>query len=310
MSERVCVIVNPAAGRGRGARELPGVTAAFATVGITDIRTTQKREDEQAIARRAIDEGATTLVAVGGDGTWGNVANAILASGAGNGVRLALVAAGTGNDFAKTAGCPATDVEATARLVAESAETRVDVGRIEDHFFLNITGFGFDVAVLEDILKIKWVKGEALYLYSALRQLTSYPGVEIDVASAAKQRGSSRHLMLVIANAKNFGGKFRIAPEASLTDGCLDAVAILDASTWRRVNLFGAVARGTHHTLSEVIIEQAPSFTVQFSGPPAYETDGEYRQAKTAELEIACVPGALRLVAPAPPQAPSQAPQE
>ncbi|MBK9241246.1 MAG: hypothetical protein IPL75_13525 [Acidobacteria bacterium] len=137
-----------------GARrqELPGVTAAFATVGITDIRTTQKREDEQAIARRAIDEGATTLVAVGGDGTWGNVANAILASGAGNGVRLALVAAGTGNDFAKTAGCPATDVEATARLVAEGAETRVDVGRIEDHFFLNITGFGFDVAVLEDIL--------------------------------------------------------------------------------------------------------------------------------------------------------------
>jgi diacylglycerol kinase (ATP) len=136
--------------------------------------------------------------------------------------------------------------------------------------------------------------------------LASYKGVNIDVGSSLKRRGAARHLMLIIANAKNFGGKFKIAPEASLTDGCLDAVAIMDASTWRRMNLFGAVAKGTHHTLEEVIIEQAPSFTVEFSGPPAYETDGEYRQARTPELEISCVPGALRLVAPAPPEVPQR----
>lgn len=301
---RVCVIVNPASGRGRGGRVLPEVTRAFHAVGVTNIQTTQAREDEGAIARRAMDAGATTLVAVGGDGTWGNVANAILTAGAGPQVRLALIAAGTGNDFAKTAGCPATDIDATARLVAQGVETVVDVGRIEDHFFLNIAGFGFDVAVLEDIRTITWVRGEALYLYSALRQLTSYPGVDIDVASPARRRGAAKHLMLIVANARNFGGKFRIAPEASLTDGALDAVAILDASTWRRLNLFGAVARGTHHTLTEVVIEQSPSFTVQFSRPPAYETDGEYRQAASAELDITCVPGALRLVAPAPSQAP------
>ena len=304
MPERVSVIVNPAAGRGRGARTLTAVTTAFNAVGVTDIQTTKAREDEGDIARRAMDAGATTLVAVGGDGTWGNVANAILTSGANAEVRLALVAAGTGNDFAKTAGAPATDVEATARLVAEGVETRVDVGRIEDHFFLNISGFGFDVAVLEDILKIKWVKGEALYLYSALRQLTSYKGLEMEVTTPARRRSRVKHLMLVIANARNFGGKFLIAPNASLTDGRLDAVAILDASTWRRVKLFAAVAKGAHRNLNKVVIEQSPTFTVKFDSPPAYETDGEYRQAKTAELEVSCVPGALRLVAPAPSQAP------
>ena len=104
--------------------------------------------------------------------------------------------------------------------------------------------------------------------------------------------------MLVIANARNFGGKFLIAPDASLTDGRLDAVSILDASTLRRVKLFAAVARGAHLELDEVVVEQATTFTVKFATPPAYETDGEYRQAKTAELEVACVPGALRLVAP------------
>jgi diacylglycerol kinase (ATP) len=298
MPDRVTVIVNPAAGRGRGARTLAAVTQAFGRIGVTDIQTTKAREDESAIAQRAMDAGATTLVAVGGDGTWGNVANAILKAGAGRDVKLALIAAGTGNDFAKTVGCPATDVDATARLVAQGVETRVDVGRIEDHFFLNITGFGFDAAVLEDILKIKWVKGEALYLYSALRQLTSYPGVDITVASATRRRDRVRHLMMVIANARNFGGKFLIAPDASLTDGLLDSVAILDASTWRRVKLFSAVGKGKHTSMKEVVIEQSPSFTVTFDTPPPYETDGEYRRAKSAELTITCQPGALRLVAP------------
>jgi len=297
MPDRVTVIVNPASGRGRGARTLPAVIQAFNAIGVTDIQTTKAREDESAIALRAMDAGATTLVAVGGDGTWGNVANAILRSGANSSVRLALIAAGTGNDFAKTAGCPATDFEATAKLIAAGVETKVDVGRIEEHFFLNITGFGFDAAVLEDILKIKWVKGEALYLYSALRQLTSYPGVDITVASASDRRDKVRHLMMVVANARNFGGKFLIAPNASLTDGLLDSVAILDASTLRRVRLFGAVGKGTHQEMDEVVMEQSPSFTVTFDEPPAYETDGEYRRARTPELHITCVPGALRLVA-------------
>jgi diacylglycerol kinase (ATP) len=274
------------------------VTAAFGAAGFTDIRTTKAREDEQLIARAAMEAGATTLVAVGGDGTWSNVANAILASGAGDRVRLALVAAGTGNDFAKSAGAPAADFDATARLVAEGADKRVDVGRIEDHYFLNIAGFGFDVAVLEAISSVKWLRGDAVYLYAALRQLTSYPGVDIDLGSAAVNRGRVRHLMLIIANARNFGGAFKIAPEASLSDGCLDAVAILDATAWRRLTLFGAVARGTHIGLEGVVTEQAPMFTVRFAAPPAYETDGEYRRAKSDTLDVACVPQALRIVAP------------
>jgi diacylglycerol kinase (ATP) len=298
MSDRVVVIVNPAAGRGRGAHALEAVRAAFAGVGITDIRTTEAKEGERALAARAIQEGATTLVAVGGDGTWSNVANAILAAGANETVRFGMIAAGTGNDFAKTVGAPAKDFAATAKLVAEGAETRVDVGRIEDRFFLNITGFGFDIAVLDDIPSIPFLKGDAVYVASALRQLVGYGGVDIEIASSARKRGKVRHLMLVIANARNFGGAFKIAPAASLTDGLLDAISIHDASAWRRLKLFGSAVKGTHVNLPEVVTEQASSFVVHFDAPPAYETDGEYRNARTADLEITCLPGALRVVAP------------
>jgi diacylglycerol kinase (ATP) len=297
MTQRVIVIANPASGRGRGAKALPAIREGFAAVGVTDVRTTAARGDERAATLRAIDDGATTIVAAGGDGTWSNVANAILSSGAD--VRLALLAAGTGNDFAKTVGAPARDIHATARLAVEGPDVRSDVGRIEDRYFLNVSGFGFDIAVLEDIERISWLKGDAVYIYSALRQLFGYGGVEIDVRAGAANGAPPqlvRHLMLIVANARNFGGSFRIAPSASVRDGMLDAIAIRDATPLRRVKLFGAATKGTHTTLPEVVSEQSPRFTARFPTPPAYETDGEYHRARSAEIEIACVPGALRVV--------------
>jgi diacylglycerol kinase (ATP) len=298
MSRRVSVIANPAAGRGRGSRILPRVRQAFAAHGVTDLRITTGPKQERELARQAVEEGADTIVAVGGDGTWSNVANAILSAGAD--VRLGLLSGGTGCDFAKTTGSPATDPEATARLAVEGPDTRVDVGRIEDRHFLNVSGFGFDIAVLEDISRIPLLKGNAVYMVSALRQLLGYRGVEIEIASEAARRGAARHLMLIVANARNFGGAFRIAPNASLTDGLLDAVSIHDASPLRRLSLFGAAGKGTHVRAPEVTVEQAPRFVLRFAQPPAYETDGEYNRAQSAELEIACVPGALRVVTPEP----------
>ena len=303
MKSDVCVIVNPASGRGRGAKAEAGVRRAFASVGVTDIRTTSAKGDERTVALRAIEDGVDTIVAVGGDGTWGNVANAIISSGAD--VRLALLAAGTGNDFAKTLGAPANDFAATARLVAEGAEQRVDVGQVEGRYFLNVTGFGFDIAVLEDIEKINWLKGDAVYLFSALRQLFGYRGIDIDISSPARARGTAKHLMLIIANGKNFGGSFHIAPDASVSDGRLDAIAIAVAPPLRRMRLFGAATRGTHITLGEVNAEQAPSFVLTFPTPPAYETDGEYNRASSERLEVCCVPGALRVVVPAESRSPT-----
>jgi len=298
MSRKVCVIINPASGKGRGAKAEPRIRAAFGAVGVTDIRSTTAKGDERHVALRAIEDGVDTIVAVGGDGTWGNVANAIL--GAQAPVRLAFAAAGTGNDFAKTVGAPALDFAATARLAVDDADMLVDVGQIEGKYFLNVAGFGFDIAVIEDVERITWLRGNAVYLYSALRQLFGYQGMTAGVTTPAHGLGAERrHLMLIVANGKNFGGAFRIAPAASVTDGQLDAVSIAVASPFRRMKLFASATRGTHVALPEVRIEQAPSFRLAFAEPPAYETDGEYNRARSAVIDVSCVPGALRVVTPA-----------
>jgi diacylglycerol kinase (ATP) len=135
-------------------------------------------------------------------------------------------------------------------------------------------------------------------MYSALRQLFGYQGIAIGATGNGQAPVLVQHLMLIIANGKNFGGTFRIAPNASITDGQLDAIAFRIAPPMRRMKLFAAAARGTHVGLPDVSAEKSDVFTLTFASPPAYETDGEYNRAKTATLEVKCVPAALRVVVP------------
>jgi diacylglycerol kinase (ATP) len=294
MRERVAVIINPAAGRGRGGLMIPQLTRIYSNLGVTDVRQTQYKGDEFDIATAAIEDGATTIVVVGGDGTTANVANAILNSG--RDVRLGVSPAGTGNDFAKTLGTAKASLRSVAEAAVTEGDARADVGRIEDRFFLNCVGFGFDVAVLEKIGSNSWLRGNSVYLVTALQQLFSFQGSELSLKSAASDRKSERLMILVIANSPWFGGMFRIAPDASVADGMLDAVAIRDLTFLRRAAVLAAVANGKHSGFDECSIERAVRFDVSFAAPPAYETDGELHHARSSTLTVACLPRALRVV--------------
>lgn len=268
--------------------------SAFAAHGITDIRTTDRQTGEAALAGSAIADGATTIVCLGGDGTCGNVANAILHSNAS--VRFGVIPGGTGNDFAKTLGVTSTPLDEIARLASEPSDDRIDVGRVDDRFFLNSCGFGFDVAVVQGLARARWLKGNGVYVYTALRQLLGFRGLNIAIRSLAADHERSLYMMLVIANAPHFGGTFVIAPAADVTDGELDAVLVLDASSIRRLRLLGAATRGAHTVYREVRVNRAPEFTLTFDGPQSYETDGEVHQGERAAVEVRCVPRALRVI--------------
>jgi diacylglycerol kinase (ATP) len=290
MTERVSVIVNPEAGRGRGMKMIPQVHAVFAQVGVTDIRYTREKGEESRLAKHVIANGSTTIVVVGGDGTTTHVANVILESG--KDVRLAIVPAGTGNDFAKVLGTDKCNPLVVARKSVERGETRVDVGKIESRHFLNCCGFGFDVAVLEGISRNKRLRGNAVYLYTALKELFSYRGFEVAVGGGY----SARHMLLVLANTEYFGGMFRIAPGARLDDGELDLIEILDLPAGRRVSMLSAATKGDHMKYPECLMDRGRSFDLSFPAPPAYETDGELHQAASPNLTVSSCPLALRVL--------------
>ena len=291
MPHSVRAIVNPASGRGRGARQLPALRQALAAHGITDIRLTIAAGDEERLARQALEDGCRTVVAVGGDGTWSKVAATL----AGSECRLALVASGTGNDFAKTVGIPATDPAAMARLAIDGPDERIDMGRLGDRLFLNIAGFGFDASVAREMLDVNWLRGDMLYLYASARQLFVFPGLDVDMVPDDAP-GFRNRLLLAICNGRRFGGSFIIAPNASLHDGELDAIVIGEASPQKRASLFGAATAGAHLRHPEVTERRAASFTLRFRTPPLFQADGELHQVTATELEVACAPGVLRIV--------------
>lgn len=291
---RICLIINPAAGRGGNRSRFSAIEAALRDrAGVTDIYYTAAAGDEEQFAQRAISSGFTTIVAAGGDGTCGRIADRIVR--AQSSCALTVIPSGTGNDFAKTIGLADKPLDWIADLILQGATSRIDVGRADGHHFLNSCGFGFDASVLEASNKVRFLKGDAVYIYSALRQLFGYRGIEIS-STAIAGAPDGRMLMVTVSNGRSLGGAFQIAPHASVTDGELDVCFIADASPINRMRLFAAALRGKHIGMRGVVATTAGRFDLVFDACPTMEVDGELRTARDRRVELTCVPRALSVI--------------
>jgi len=277
--------------------------------------TTEGPGHEQVLADRALDEGYDVIVAVGGDGTWSNVADRIVASGRED-VALGILPSGTGNDFGRNLGFHPADAAEAVRILAEGHLRAVDVGRVEtpsasEHeperfetrHFVNLVGFGFDIAVIDAARRARFLTGELLYKLTALQQLFRFPGIDLGVDDGTGSVRDGRHLMLTVSNGQYFGGGFPIAPDATLDDGKLHACMIADAAPLTRLRLFNLAEKGRHPASDRVTLLHEPRFRLTFDAPPRFEMDGDVRRAAEDALDVRLLPRALRVVAPGGPSA-------
>jgi YegS/Rv2252/BmrU family lipid kinase len=284
------VIVNPAAGRGAARKLGSQIGASFAGASIVE---TSQEGDEELLARDAIQRGARLLVSVGGDGTCGRIASEIIKSG--KNCSLAIVPSGTGNDFAKTLGVTGYTPERVRNLIDRAAPVEIDVGLADEQYFINSCGFGFDASVLQTTKRVRFLRGDAVYLYAAGRQLFRYRGAEVSAAGAPVKRGQM--LMVTVSNGRFLGGAFKIAPRASVLDGKLDACFVSDSNVIERVRLFLAAMRGTHIGMRSVTAVSVQRLTLTFPDQPWMEMDGELRRAQSKTVTLECVPRALSVIA-------------
>ena len=265
---------------------------------------------ERDLAEQAVEDGHDVIVAVGGDGTWSNVADRLVASGRKD-VALGILPSGTGNDFGRNFGHDPRNPSDAVRVLAAGHTRPVDVGRVdtlsasehapdrqEPRHFLNLIGFGFDVAVIDAAKEARFLKGELLYKMTALQQIFRFPGIASRVESGGGQTRESHLLMLTVSNGRFFGGGFPIAPDATVDDGKLHACLIGDAPSLTRLKLFNLAERGRHVTSERVEIIDDQSFRLRFDAPPRFEMDGDVRKSAEAEIEVRSMPGALKVVAP------------
>lgn len=305
------MIFNPASGRGGGARRIETYRRLLGEkLGDVTFGATTRPGEEADLAERAADDGYDVVVAVGGDGTWSNVADRLVASGRRD-VALGILPSGTGNDFGRNFGHDPRSPAAAVDVLAVGHTRTIDVGRLEtpsasEHapermeprHFLNLIGFGFDIAVIDAARGARFLRGEVLYKVTALQQLFRFPGIDARVESGGGECRASHQLMITVSNGRFFGGGFPIAPAAKVDDGRLHACIIGDAPPFTRLHLFNLAERGRHVTSDRVEILDDASFRLTFDEPPRFEMDGDVRRSSSEVMEVRSMPGALRVVAP------------
>lgn len=285
-------IVNPRAGvASRRARE--AIEAHRAKWGDLEIRTTESAGHARVLAEEAARAGASTVLAVGGDGTANEVAWGLL----GTPVRLGLVPVGSGNGLARTLGLSLRPDLALANLEAAVARP-MDVGLVNGRPFLNVAGAGFDAEV-GAAFHANGVRGGRrgvlTYVRIGLGKLT-YRAAEWSLSVGA-QRFEGRAFIVAFLNGRQYGGGAIMAPRARLDDGLLDIVVIEGAP---RVEILLNAPRaflGSIEGFRRYRHWSALSAILTSTGPFEHHRDGE-PEPSSDRLEVTVLPKALQILVP------------
>lgn len=222
-------IVNPAAGSGRAQKAMSMIENEMGARAIRyRMLITERPGHATELAREASGmEGCQSVIAVGGDGTAYEVACGLLDSG----VPMGIIPVGTGNDLIKTVGIPADPLRALDYVLTHPARP-VDVGQLNDRLFLNVSGTGFDVQVLECMEDAKKVfHGIWPYLIGIVRAIFRYRAVHVawTVDGVTEEQDV---LLCAVANGRYIGGGIPICPVAEPDDGLLDLIVVQNKPRW------------------------------------------------------------------------------
>ncbi|MBY5161650.1 diacylglycerol/lipid kinase family protein [Salsipaludibacter albus] len=306
--DRILVVANPAAGRpvGRG-RPTPVETTAttLRQAGrVVDVAITRGPGEATRLAREAIDRGVRHVVAVGGDGTLHEVLNGLVDPESGQahaeGIRLGLVSAGSGSDFARTFGLDRAPT-VTARHLLHDTTMAIDVGRVRlvgpdgtpgVRAFANVVSVGWPAAVVRRSVALPRSLGALRYVVAGVAAAPAMRTAPV-VLDLDHTRRDDPVCSVVVANGQFFGGGLKVAPRALPDDGRLNV------QSWetRPVDVLRELPRvrmGEHFDHPGVREWQTTTVTIRPEGDPLpVEADGEFLGTTPATVDL--LPGLLHL---------------
>ena len=285
-------ILNPVAGTGFSLKAMEDLEAAMRekNVEYRVFRTERPGHGTELAAKLASDPEVLTVASVGGDGTAGDVAAGLC----GTDKPMAIIPAGTGNDFIKSVGIP-NDPRRALDILLTCGPRPTDTGEVNGEFFLNVCGTGFDVTVL-DYAEAEKAKHRGLtpYLLGLVKANFHYRSVRLKITDETGVT-EGRFLVCTVANGRYIGGGIPICPAADPSDGLLDLVLVRHVPR-RRIPLYlPGLMMG--RDLNFRITTHRRVRSVTFEGEKLrVNIDGEIRTMDGAEFRIR--PGSLRLIRP------------
>ena len=291
---RTCIILNPAA-RSERAKRLKSQIEALAD-GVT-IKYTEGPGDAEAKAERAVEQGYTTIVAAGGDGTINEVVNGLTGFAENEGkqpdVTLGILPIGTVNVFSMELGIPS-QLEKAWDVIVRGKTRTVDLARANDHRFVQLAGVGFDAQI---VARTEWKSKKRLgplsYVLTGAQIVTEKPPkIVVKTEEGKTYKGS----FVLIGNGRFYGGPFPIFKEAKIDDGLLDICIFEQMNPLALVWYLQGILTGKHTTFPDVRYFKSRSVRVESEERVPVEVDGELLGFLPCEFNVTA--RALRVLAP------------
>ncbi len=293
------VYVNPFAGRVLSC--LPRIRKVFeAAAAPAEFIFVRDAKQLESNAIAATKSGKRLLFALGGDGTFQELANAAY----GADVVLGILPAGGGNDFAVGLGLPQDPVVA-AEMILRGETKQVDLARARTadgrvRLYLGGGGLGIDAEAVRHANGIfRRLPGRSRYVASALWAFCGYRaiGVRTEFPGSDLPSMQGNFLLAAVLNTPTYGSGMRLAPDARLDDGWLDAVFVEDLSVLQVLRLLPRLLKSGE--LEPPRVKRVRVRAVKFTTdrPCMFHGDGEILGPAPVEIEV--VPQAIRILGPA-----------
>jgi diacylglycerol kinase (ATP) len=298
---KMLLIQNPVAGQRDVEDDLTKVRAYLRTCG-WDVSTQRTSHQGHAttLARDAAERDLDMVVAVGGDGTIGEVISGLV----GTSTAMGVLPVGTGNLWARMLGMPVwspmyrSALMDAARILVEGERRRIDVGEAHGRHFVMWCGIGFDAQVARDVephREIRRSLGNLTYVAMAVTEAFSMRGTRATVVIDGHAM-RYRVMLIIIANAQLYGPSIRLAPHAQLDDGFLDVYVFRGGNLLDVIKHVTLLFMGKHATSPSVDVFRAKEVHVLADAPLPLHLDGDPSEHTPVAIQI--IPMAVTVVIP------------
>lgn len=290
-SLRVEAIINPISGVG-SKRRIPRMVEAFCDRrGYTlTISFTEYAGHASELTRKALEEGADYILAVGGDGTVNEVARAMIHSDA----VLVIIPKGSGNGLARELHIPM-DARRALDLIDDGRVMTIDCCKANGRVFFCTCGVGFDAAVSQKFAGERR-RGSLTYLKNTIEEYLSYRPEPYEL-SIDHQTLCERAFLVACANASQYGNNAFIAPHANVQDGRMDVTILSPFTPLDIAPLAIQLFTKQIDRNSKIKTMKAREVTIIRQKPGVMHLDGEPVMAES-RIDITVDPHALKVLAP------------
>ncbi|HLS65503.1 MAG TPA: diacylglycerol kinase [Pseudogracilibacillus sp.] len=272
--KRARIIYNPTSGREHFKKEIATVLDRLEQAGYeTSAHATKGAGDATKAAEIAVERKYDLIVIAGGDGTINEVIAGV--AEADYRPKIGIIPAGTTNDFARALSIPR-EVDKAVDIIVKGLKKKLDIGKVNDHYFVNIAGGGDLTELTYDVpIKMKATLGQLAYYLKGIEMLPSLKPVSAKIEY--DDRVFEGEIMLfLVANTNSVGGFEKIAPNALIDDGYFDLVILKKINLAEFLRIATAALRGTHTEDENIIYTQAKRIKVTPKEKMLLNIDGEY----------------------------------